>query len=113
MSAHAAQTLAAYALAATAEIAGCFAVWAVLRLDASRWWLAPGLLSLAVFAYALTWVEAEFAGRAYAAYGGIYILAALLWAWGAEAARPDRFDLAGAALCLCGAGVILWAPRGA
>lgn len=108
-----APTLAVYALAALAEIAGCFAVWAVLRLDASRWWLVPGLLSLALFAYALTLVETEHAGRAYAAYGGVYILGSLLWLWGAEGARPDRFDLAGAALCLVGAGIILWAPRGA
>ncbi len=105
--------LGVYAFAALAEIAGCFAVWAVLRLDASRWWLGPGLASLALFAYALTRVEAEFAGRAYAAYGGVYILASLLWMWAAEGARPDGFDLAGATLCLLGAGVILWAPRGA
>ncbi|WP_279479186.1 YnfA family protein [Aureimonas sp. SK2] len=106
-------TLVVYALAALAEIAGCFAVWAVIKLDASRWWLLPGLASLALFAYALTLVEAEFAGRAYAAYGGVYILASLLWMWGAEGARPDGYDLAGAALCLLGAGVILWAPRAA
>lgn len=106
-------TIAVYAFAALAEIAGCFALWAVFRLDASRWWLAPGLVSLALFAFALTRVDAEFAGRAYAAYGGVYILASLLWMWGAEGARPDRFDLVGAALCLAGAAVILWAPRAA
>jgi small multidrug resistance family-3 protein len=106
-------TLAVYAFAAVAEIAGCFALWAVLRLDASRWWLAPGIVALTLFAYALTRVDAEFAGRAYAAYGGVYILASLLWMWGAEGARPDRFDLIGAALCLAGAAVILWAPRAA
>lgn len=104
-------TIAVYAFAAVAEIAGCFAVWAVLRLDASRWWLAAGLVSLVIFAMALTRVDAEFAGRAYAAYGGVYILASLLWMWGAEGARPDRFDLVGAGLCLAGAAVILWSPR--
>ncbi len=113
MTALPAPALGLYALAALAEIAGCFAVWAVLRLDASRWWLGPGLLSLGLFAYALTLVDTEFAGRAYAAYGGVYILASLLWMWGVEGARPDRFDLGGAALCLLGAGVILLAPRGA
>ncbi|WP_182083924.1 YnfA family protein [Aureimonas sp. ME7] len=102
-----------YALAALAEIAGCFAFFAVLRGGASRLWLVAGILALAVFALALTRVETEFAGRAYAAYGGVYILASLLWMWGAEGARPDRFDLVGAALCLSGAAVILWAPRGA
>ncbi len=92
---------------------GLLRVWAVLRLDAPRWWLAVGLLSLSLFAYALTLVDTEFAGRAFAAYGGVYILASLLWMWAVEGARPDRFDLAGASLCLVGAGVILWAPRGA
>ncbi len=97
--------------AALAEIAGCFAVWAVLRLGRSAWWLLPGLASLAVFAVLLTRVEAGFAGRAYAAYGGVYIAASLAWMWAVEGARPDRFDLVGAALCLAGAAVILLAPR--
>lgn len=58
------------ALAAVAEIAGCFAFWAWLRLDRSPLWLAPGLLSLALFAYLLTRVDSAAAGRAYASYGG-------------------------------------------
>ena len=69
------------------------------------------MFSLAVFAFALTRVEADFAGRAFAAYGGVYIAASLIWMWAAEGARPDRFDLTGAALCLLGAAVILLAPR--
>ena len=101
-----------YALAAVAEIAGCFAVWAVLRLGRSAWWLLPGLACLALFAWLLTRVEAEFAGRAFAAYGGVYIAASLAWMWAVEGARPDHFDLAGALLCLAGAAVILLAPRG-
>lgn len=104
-------TLPLFALAALAEIAGCFAVWAVLRLDRPAWWLLPGLLCLALFAWLLTRADAAFAGRAFAAYGGIYIAAALAWMWAVEGARPDRFDLAGAALCLAGAAVILLAPR--
>jgi small multidrug resistance family-3 protein len=65
-----------------------------------------------VFALALTQVEAAAAGRVFAAYGGIYILASLGWMWGVESVRPDRFDAIGAALCLAGAAVILLAPRG-
>jgi small multidrug resistance family-3 protein len=64
-----------YAAAALAEIAGCFAFWAWLRLDRSSLWLIPGLASLALFAYLLTRVDAAFASRAYAAYGGVYIAA--------------------------------------
>ncbi len=68
-------TIAAYVGAALAEIAGCFAFWAWLRLDRSVWWLVPGVASLALFAYLLTLVESAAAGRAYAAYGGVYIAA--------------------------------------
>ncbi len=100
-----------FCLAALFEIAGCFSVWAWLRQQRSPWWLAPGLLSLVLFAWLLTRVDAAFAGRAYAAYGGIYIGASLLWLWTVEQKAPDRYDALGAALCLLGAGVILFAPR--
>ncbi|MGG7564747.1 YnfA family protein [Rhodovulum sp. DZ06] len=101
-----------YPLAAAAEIAGCFAVWAWLRMGASPLWLLPGMASLAGFAWLLTMAPSDHAGRAYAAYGGVYIAASLAWLWLAEGRRPDPWDLAGAALCLLGAAVILWAPRG-
>jgi len=103
--------LLAFIGAAVAEIAGCFSFWAWLRLGKSAWWLLPGMLSLAAFAYLLTLVDAEHAGRSYAAYGGIYIAAALGWLWLAEGVRPDRWDLIGAAICLVGTGVILFGPR--
>jgi small multidrug resistance family-3 protein len=102
-----------YAAAAVAEIAGCFAFWAWLRLGQPAWWLVPGMAALALFAWLLTLADTPFAGRAYAAYGGIYIAAALAWLWLAEGLRPDRWDLAGAALCIIGAGVILLGPRAA
>lgn len=105
------QAAAVYALAALAEIAGCFSFWAWLKLGKPVWWLAPGMASLALFAWLLTLVDTSQAGRAYAAYGGIYITAALVWLWAAEGVRPDHWDLAGAALCLLGAGVILLAPH--
>ncbi|MGH8458088.1 MAG: YnfA family protein [Nevskiales bacterium] len=100
-----------YVLAALAEIAGCFAFWAWLRLGKSAWWLAPGVASLLVFAWALTRVDVPFAGRAYAAYGGIYIAASLAWLWLIEGVRPDRWDALGAGVCLLGAALILFAPR--
>lgn len=105
------KALAVYAAAALAEIAGCFAFWAWARLDKSPLWLIPGMASLVFFAWILTRVEADFAGRAYAAYGGVYIAASLLWLWLAEGARPDRWDVVGAAVCLTGAAMILWGPR--
>lgn len=97
----------AYAVAALAEIAGCFAAWAVLRQGASAWWLLPGAAGLAVFAWALTWVEVDAAGRAFAAYGGVYIAASIAWLWAVEGQPPNAWDLAGAGLCLLGAGVVL------
>ena len=100
-----------YLAAAAAEIAGCFAFWAWLRLDKSPWWLAPGIASLCLFAYLLTLVDVEHAGRAYAAYGGVYILSALLWVWLAEGVKPDRWDVVGAAIALIGAAIIFWGPR--
>lgn len=104
-------TIPAYIGAALAEIAGCFAFWAWLRLDKPVWWIVPGISSLILFAYLLTLVESSAAGRAYAAYGGVYILASLGWLWAIEGVRPDRWDMAGAALCLIGAVVIIAGPR--
>jgi small multidrug resistance family-3 protein len=100
-----------YPAAAIAEIAGCFAFWAWLRMGRSALWLAPGILSLMAFAWLLTLSPAENAGRAYAVYGGIYIVASLGWLWLAEGLRPDRWDLLGAAVCLSGAAIILLGPR--
>ncbi len=97
--------------AALAEIAGCFAFWAWLRLGKSSWWAAPGILSLCLFAYLLTLPAAEQAGRSYAAYGGVYIVSAVLWLWLVERTTPDRWDIIGALVCLVGATIIFFGPR--
>ena len=107
------QILALYVAAALAEIGGCFAVWAWLRLGASPLWLVPGVALLALFAALLTLSPAELAGRAFAAYGGLYIVTSLWWMWVVEGQIPDRWDILGGALCLLGASVILFAPRAA
>lgn len=104
-------SLALYALAALAEIAGCFAVWNWWR-GASALWLIPAAACLAAFAYLLALTAPSHAGRSYAAYGGVYIAASLIWLWTVEGVRPDRADLGGAALALAGAAVILLVPRG-
>ncbi len=101
-----------FATAALAEIAGCFAVWAVLRLGAPGWWLLPGFASLLAFAWLLTLVDQPAAGRVFAAYGGIYIAASVAWLRFAEGFVPDRYDLLGAALSVAGAAVVLYGPRG-
>lgn len=101
-----------YAGAALAEIVGCFAFWAWLRQGQSPIWVVAGLPALITFAWLLTLAPAEHAGRTYAAYGGIYIVASLLWLWLVEGHPPDRWDLIGGALALAAAGIILFAPRG-
>lgn len=98
-------------VAAFFEIAGCFAFWAWLRLGKSALWALPGVVSLVAFALVLTRVDSAAAGRAFAAYGGVYIAASLVWLWTVERQTPDRWDLAGAAICLVGAAVILLGPR--
>lgn len=104
-------TVIAYVVAAFAEIAGCFSFWAWLRLGKSALWLLPGMASLALFAWALTFVDCNAAGRAYAAYGGVYIAASLVWLWTIEGVCPDRWDMIGAAVCVAGASIILLGPR--
>lgn len=106
-----ASILGIYLAAALAEIGGCFAFWAWLRMGKNPLWLIPGVLCLCLFAWLLTRVDAEAAGRAYAAYGGIYILSAIGWMWLVEQIRPDRWDVTGGALCLIGACVIIAGPR--
>lgn len=100
-----------FALTAAAEIGGCFAVYAWLRKGASPWWLGPGALSLAAFAWLLTLHPTGPAGRVYAAYGGVYVVASVLWLWFVERQTPDRWDAVGAIVCLAGTAIILFGPR--
>lgn len=106
-------SLLAYIGAAFAEIAGCFAFWAWLRLDQSALWIVPGIACLAIFAVLLTLIDVDLAGRAYAAYGGIYIASSLLWLWLVEGNVPDRWDLLGGTVALLGTAIILFGSRNA
>lgn len=100
-----------YICAAFFEIFGCFAFWNYFKLRKSPYWLLAGTLSLILFAFLLTKVQVEFAGRAYAIYGGIYIAASLLWLYFAEHQTPDKWDIIGAGVCIAGASIILFMPR--
>ena len=101
----------AFGIAAFCEIAGCFAVWSYFRLGRPAWVMVPGAALLLLFAYALTRVDAAFAGRAYAAYGGIYVVASVVWLRIAEGVRPDRWDILGALVCLSGTLIIVFGKR--
>jgi small multidrug resistance family-3 protein len=96
-----------FALAAFLEIAGCFAFWLWARRGAAGYVAGLGIVCLVGFALALTRVDSAFAGRAYAAYGGIYIAASLLWLWMVERQRPTLSDLIGAAVATVGALIII------
>jgi small multidrug resistance family-3 protein len=100
-----------YVLAALGEIAGCFAFWAWLRLGRSPLWTIPGMAALAAFAFLLTRVDSSTAGRAYAAYGSVYIVSSLCWLWAVEGTRPDQWDTIGASVALVGAGIIVFGHR--
>ena len=100
-----------YILAATCEIAGCYAVWMWLRLGRTVWWLAPAALVLIIFAVVLTRVDSAFAGRAFAAYGGIYIVSSLAWLLIVERTVPRVSDVIGSVVCLIGAAIILLGTR--
>lgn len=100
------QTTALFVLTALAEILGCYLPWLWLRQGRSAWLLLPAVASLALFAWLLT-LHPTAAGRAYAAYGGVYISVAILWLWWVERQAPTWTDWLGAGLCLAGSAVIL------
>jgi small multidrug resistance family-3 protein len=96
-----------YTAAAFCEIAGCFAFWAWLRNGKPASSAIPGVIALIAFAWLLTRVDVAYAGRAYAAYGGLYIVASLVWLGVVEGQRPTATDIIGSLICLAGAAVIL------
>lgn len=99
-----------YAITALAEIAGCYSIYAWLKLGKPVWWILPGIALLVVFGWLLTFHPGP-AGRIYAAYGAVYILASIAWMKVVESHSPDRWDLLGAGLCMAGAAVIYLGPR--
>jgi len=101
-----------FALTAVMEIVGCYLPWLVLRQGRSAWWLVPAAASLAVFAWLLT-LHPTAAGRTYAAYGGVYVVVALIWLWRIDGVVPNRWDLVGGGICLVGMAIIALQPRSA
>lgn len=104
------KTLGLFAVTAAAELFGCYTVYLWLKLGHSAWWLCPAALSLAAFAWLLT-LHSLAIGRAYAAYGGVYIAAVPLWLWRVDAQVPNVRDFIGVGLRLAGTIVIVLAPR--
>ncbi len=104
------KTITLYFATALAEILGCYLPWLWLKQNGSPWLLIPAGVSLATFAWLLTLHEAA-SGRVYAAYGGVYICAAILWLWAVDGIRPSSWDVAGVAVALLGMRIIAFQPR--
>lgn len=97
-----------YIASAFFEIVGCFCFWLVFKLGKPFGWLILGFVSLFAFAFLLSKVELEFAGRAYAIYGGIYIISSLFWLYFVEGQSFNRYDILGAFVIFCGILIMLF-----
>lgn len=107
-----ARTILLFLLAGLAEIGGGYLVWRWLRTGAGWWVGLVGAAVLTLYGVIPTLQREERFGRVYAAYGGVFVLLSLLWGWWLDGAKPDRYDLVGAAIVSAGVGVIFFAPRG-
>ncbi len=99
-----------FIITALAEIAGCYFPYLWLKQDKSVWLLIPAALSLSLFAWLLT-LHPTAAGRAYAAYGGVYVLVAIFWLWAVDGIKPTQWDVVGALVAVSGMAIIMFSPR--
>ena len=103
-------SIAFFVLAGLCEIGGGYLIWQWLR-EGKSWWLGlSGGIILVLYGIIATWQPANF-GRVYAAYGGIFIMLAILWGWKVDSITPDKFDITGGVIALIGMGIIMYAPR--
>lgn len=100
-----------FVLAGVAEIGGGYLVWLWLRESKSGWYGVVGALVLVLYGVIPTLQKFPNFGRVYAAYGGVFIVLAVLWGWLVDKKTPDLYDWIGAAICVIGVSVMLWAPR--
>jgi small multidrug resistance family-3 protein len=97
--------------AALAEIGGAYLVWVGLRDDKGPLVVALGIIALGLYGVVATLQPENEFGRVLAAYGGVFIVGSIAWGMAFDSFRPDRYDLTGAAICLVGVAVIMYAPR--
>lgn len=105
------RTLALFVLAAIAEIGGAWLVWQGVREHRGAAWVGAGIAALAAYGFVATLQHDANFGRILAAYGGIFVAGSLAWGVVADGFRPDRYDLTGAAVCLAGVAIMMFAPR--
>ena len=106
-----AKSVALFVAAALAEIGGAYLVWVAVRDDKGLLVGLLGALSLAIYGVVAAFQPENEFGRVLAAYGGVFIVGSMIWGIAFDSFRPDRFDLIGAAVCLVGVAVIMYAPR--
>ncbi|MET8333504.1 YnfA family protein [Streptosporangium canum] len=107
-----ARSLLLFVFAALAEIGGAWLVWQGVREGRGPLWIAGGVIALGVYGFAAAFQPDPDFGRILAAYGGVFIAGSLIWGMVMDGFRPDRWDVAGALICLTGVAVIMYAPRG-
>jgi small multidrug resistance family-3 protein len=100
-----------FALAAVAEIGGAWMVWQGVREHRGWLWIGAGVLALGAYGFVATLQPDAHFGRILAAYGGVFVAGSLVWGTVADGFRPDRWDVAGALVCLLGVALIMYAPR--
>ena len=105
------RSIALFALAAVAEIGGAWLVWQGVREDRGLAWIGAGILALGAYGFVATLQPDPHFGRILAAYGGVFVAGSLAWGVVVDGFRPDRWDLLGAAICLAGVALIMYAPR--
>jgi small multidrug resistance family-3 protein len=106
-----ARSIGLFLAAGLAEIGGGYLIWRWLREGAPVVLGVLGAIVLVIYGVIPTLQRSSDFGRIYAAYGGVFVVASLLWGWGFDGFRPDRYDVAGAAVVLVGVGIIYFAPR--
>lgn len=105
------RSAALFAAAALAEIAGAYLVWIGLREGRGVLVAAAGVLALGLYGIVATLQPENEFGRVLAAYGGVFIVGSIAWGVVFDSFRPDLYDLVGAAICLIGVGIVMYAPR--
>ena len=105
------RSLVLFVVAALAEIGGAWLVWQGVREHRGLIWVGAGIAALAAYGFVATLQDESNFGRILAAYGGIFVAGSLAWGMIVDGFRPDRFDAVGAAVCLIGVAVIMYAPR--
>ena len=106
-----ARSVGLFVLAALAEIGGAYLVWQGVRAEKGTYYIAAGVVALALYGFIATFQPSPHFGRVLAAYGGVFVAGSLVWGMVFDGFRPDRYDIIGALICLVGVGVIMFAPR--